>query len=152
MHVRVDELAEQFIKFRAHLEPRNFRGKHRKKRIHSHLCRPNFCFCSFFLPSKNCDERGVILDDEVNATIVRPLGPGVKLHAIIDTCHHPRPLPYLCRISRTGYWQWENHSRPSGEPKGINGGLAISISGCGDSQTSQDTTVRSAVMTCMDPI
>jgi metacaspase-1 len=43
--------------------------------------------------------------------------------------------------SRTGYWQWENHSRSSGEPKGTSGGLAISISGCGDSQTSQDTTV-----------
>ncbi|GJN31671.1 hypothetical protein PR202_gn00029 [Eleusine coracana subsp. coracana] len=88
---------------------------------------------------------GVILDDEVNATIVRPLGPGVTLHAIVDTCHSGTilDLPYLCRISRTGYWQWENHSRPSGEPKGTNGGLAISISGCSDSQTSEDTTVLS---------
>ncbi|KAL6593722.1 hypothetical protein ACP70R_048623 [Stipagrostis hirtigluma subsp. patula] len=89
------------------------------------------------------EDRGVILDDEINATIVRPLGPGVKLHAIIDTCHSGTilDLPYLCRISRTGYWQWENHSR--GEPKCTSGGLAISISGCGDSQTSQDTTALS---------
>ncbi|KAK3147053.1 hypothetical protein QOZ80_3BG0277490 [Eleusine coracana subsp. coracana] len=89
--------------------------------------------------------KGVILDDEVNATIVRPLGPGVKLHAIIDTCHSGTilDLPYLCRISRTGFWQWENHSRPSGEHKGTNGGLAISISGCSDSQTSEDTTAFS---------
>ncbi|XP_062211449.1 metacaspase-1-like [Phragmites australis] len=90
-------------------------------------------------------DRGVILDDEINAIIVRSLCWGVKLHAIVDTCHSGTilDLPYLCRISRTGYWQWENHSRPSGEPKCTNGGLAISISGCGDSQTSQDTTAFS---------
>ncbi|GJN41046.1 hypothetical protein PR202_gn00370 [Eleusine coracana subsp. coracana] len=89
--------------------------------------------------------KGVILDDEINATIVRPLGPGVTLHAIIDTCHSGTilDLPYLCRISRTGFWQWENHSRPSGKPKSTNGGLAISISGCSDSQTSEDTTAFS---------
>jgi metacaspase-1 len=48
------------------------------------------------------EERGVILDDDVNATIVRPLGRGVKLHAIIDTCHSGTilDLSYLCRISR----------------------------------------------------
>ncbi|XP_014755558.1 metacaspase-1 isoform X3 [Brachypodium distachyon] len=48
------------------------------------------------------EDRGVILDDEINETIVRPLGPGVKLHAIIDTCHSGTilDLPYLCRISR----------------------------------------------------
>ena len=45
---------------------------------------------------------GVILDDEINATIVRPLGRGVKLHAIVDTCHSGTilDLPYLCRLSR----------------------------------------------------
>ena len=45
---------------------------------------------------------GVILDDEINATIVRPLGRGVKLHAIVDTCHRGTilDLPYLCRLSR----------------------------------------------------
>jgi hypothetical protein len=88
---------------------------------------------------------GIILDDEINATIVRPLGKGVKLHAIVDTCHSGTilDLPYLCRLSRTGYWQWENQQTrlSSGETKGTSGGLAISISGCGDSQTSQDTTV-----------
>uniref|UniRef100_A0A453A395 Uncharacterized protein n=1 Tax=Aegilops tauschii subsp. strangulata TaxID=200361 RepID=A0A453A395_AEGTS len=48
------------------------------------------------------EDRGVILDDEINETIVRPLGAGVKLHAIIDTCHSGTilDLPYLCRISR----------------------------------------------------
>uniref|UniRef100_A0A804R467 Metacaspase family protein n=1 Tax=Zea mays TaxID=4577 RepID=A0A804R467_MAIZE len=45
---------------------------------------------------------GVILDDEINATIVRPLGKGVKLHAFVDTCHSGTmlDLPYLCRLSR----------------------------------------------------
>ena len=45
---------------------------------------------------------GVILDDEINATIVRPLGRGVKLHAVVDTCHSGTilDLPYLCRLSR----------------------------------------------------
>ncbi|PVH32614.1 hypothetical protein PAHAL_9G443500 [Panicum hallii] len=89
---------------------------------------------------------GVILDDEINATIVRPLGRGVKLHAIVDTCHSGTilDLPYLCRLSRTGYWQWENQqTRFSSEQKCTSGGLAISISGCGDSQTSQDTTAFS---------
>ncbi|CAD6211403.1 unnamed protein product [Miscanthus lutarioriparius] len=90
---------------------------------------------------------GVILDDEINAAIVRPLGKGVKLHAIVDTCHSGTilDLPYLCRLSRTGYWQWENQQTrlSSGETKCTSGGLAISISGCGDSQTSQDTTAFS---------
>nr|ACG47515.1 LOL3 [Zea mays] len=92
---------------------------------------------------------GVILDDEINATIVRPLGKGVKLHAIVDTCHSGTilDLPYLCLLSRTGYWQWENQQTArlsaSGETKCTSGGLAISISGCGDSQTSQDTTALS---------
>uniref|UniRef100_A0ACD5YF21 Uncharacterized protein n=1 Tax=Avena sativa TaxID=4498 RepID=A0ACD5YF21_AVESA len=92
------------------------------------------------------EDRGVILDDEINETIVRPLGQGVKLHAIVDTCHSGTilDLPYLCRISRTGYWQWENHNRqPERTQKGTNGGLAISFSGCGDSQTSADTTAFS---------
>ncbi|KAL5210748.1 hypothetical protein ABZP36_006371 [Zizania latifolia] len=92
------------------------------------------------------EERGVILDDEINETIVQPLGPGVKLHAIVDTCHSGTilDLPFLCRISRTGYWQWEHHNRRPDMTKGTSGGLAISISGCGDSQTASDTTAFTA--------
>lgn len=30
---------------------------------------------------------GMILDNDINETIVRPLKKGVKLHAIIDACH-----------------------------------------------------------------
>lgn len=30
---------------------------------------------------------GLIIDNEINETIVRPLKPGVRLHAIVDACH-----------------------------------------------------------------
>lgn len=45
---------------------------------------------------------GMIIDDEINYTIVRPLPRGVKLHAIIDACHSGTvlDLPYLCRMNR----------------------------------------------------
>lgn len=45
---------------------------------------------------------GTILDDEINATIVRPLPRGAKLHAIIDTCHSGTilDLPFVCRMDR----------------------------------------------------
>ncbi|GJN31672.1 hypothetical protein PR202_gb20097 [Eleusine coracana subsp. coracana] len=90
-------------------------------------------------------DQGAILDDEINETIVRPLGPGVKLHAIVDACHSGTilDLDYLCRISRTGYWQWENQSLPYGGLKCTSGGLAISISGCSDNKTAEDTTAFS---------
>jgi hypothetical protein len=45
---------------------------------------------------------GSILDDDINDAIVKPLTQGVKLHAIIDTCHSGTmlDLPYLCRFNR----------------------------------------------------
>lgn len=102
------------------------------------------------------EDSGVIPDDEINETIVRPLGPGVKLHALVDTDNVNSDndnvnsdtvvldLPYRCRIlSRTGQWQWENH-RPE-TSKGTNGGLAISISGCRDSQNTRTTSASPVV-------
>lgn len=48
------------------------------------------------------ETRGMIVDDEINAVIVKPLPHGVKLHAIIDACHSGTvlDLPYLCRMDR----------------------------------------------------
>ncbi|THU45532.1 hypothetical protein C4D60_Mb02t18920 [Musa balbisiana] len=48
------------------------------------------------------ESQGMIVDDEINATIVRPLPHGVKLHAIIDACHSGTvlDLPFLCRMNR----------------------------------------------------
>ncbi|KAL5564075.1 hypothetical protein UlMin_033822 [Ulmus minor] len=87
------------------------------------------------------DKEGMILDDEINATIVRPLSHGTTLHAIIDACHSGTilDLPFLCRMnSREGYYMWEDQQLPS-VYKGTSGGLAISISACDDNQTSADT-------------
>ncbi|KAL7157154.1 hypothetical protein ABFS83_02G058700 [Erythranthe nasuta] len=88
---------------------------------------------------------GTILDDEINATIVRPLPRGAKLHAIIDSCHSGTilDLPFVCRMNRNGYYTWEDHGRQSAIYKGTNGGLAVSLSACDDHQVSVDTTALS---------
>ncbi|XP_043715300.1 metacaspase-1-like isoform X2 [Telopea speciosissima] len=93
------------------------------------------------------ETQGMIVDDEINATIVRPLPSGVKLHAIIDACHSGTmlDLPFLCRMSRSGQYTWEDQSPPSGVWKGTNGGEAISFSGCDDNQTSADTSALSKI-------
>lgn len=48
------------------------------------------------------ETQGMIVDDEINASIVRPVPLGAKLHAIIDACHSGTvlDLPYLCRMNR----------------------------------------------------
>lgn len=45
---------------------------------------------------------GMIVDNQINAIMVHPLIAGVKLHAIIDSCHSGTALdlPYLCRMGR----------------------------------------------------
>ncbi|CAH9084678.1 unnamed protein product [Cuscuta epithymum] len=89
------------------------------------------------------DTEGKILDDEMNAKLVRPLTRGVTLHAIMDTCFSgtSMDLPFLCRMTRDGYVKWEDHRTPySNVYKGTSGGTAISISACDDDQNSADTT------------
>lgn len=48
------------------------------------------------------ETEGPIIDDEINATIVRLLLCGAKLHAIIDSCYSGTVLdePFVCKISR----------------------------------------------------
>ncbi|KAK4488565.1 hypothetical protein RD792_004331 [Penstemon davidsonii] len=93
------------------------------------------------------ETQGMIVDDEINASIVRPLPHGVKLHAIIDACHSGTvlDLPFLCRMNRSGQYIWEDHRPRSGVWKGTNGGEAISFSGCDDDQTSADTSALSKI-------
>ncbi|KAI3444834.1 hypothetical protein Pfo_001499 [Paulownia fortunei] len=93
------------------------------------------------------ETQGMIVDDEINASIVRPLPLGVKLHAIIDACHSGTvlDLPFLCRMNRSGQYVWEDHRPRSGVWKGSNGGEVISFSGCDDDQTSADTSALSKV-------
>jgi hypothetical protein len=82
-------------------------------------------------------QKGPILDDEINEVIVRPLVRGVRLHAIVDACHSDSvlDLPFMCRISRTGNWQWEDHRPPTGACKGTSGGQAMLISGFSDGKS-----------------
>ncbi|KAJ4727312.1 metacaspase 1 [Melia azedarach] len=93
------------------------------------------------------ETQGMIVDDEVNAMIVRPLPHGVKLHSIIDACHSGTvlDLPFLCRMNRDGQYVWEDHRPRSGVWKGTSGGEAISFSGCDDNQTSADTSALSKI-------
>ncbi|KAI7727875.1 hypothetical protein M8C21_005860 [Ambrosia artemisiifolia] len=93
------------------------------------------------------ETQGMIVDDEINATMVKPIPHGVKLHAIIDACHSGTmlDLPFLCRMDRSGRYVWEDHSPQSGIFKGTNGGEVISFSGCDDDQSSADTASLSKV-------
>ncbi|KAL8539471.1 hypothetical protein ACS0TY_001184 [Phlomoides rotata] len=93
------------------------------------------------------ETQGMIVDNEINATLVNPLPPGAKLHAIIDACHSGTMLdiPYLCRMDRSGRYAWEDHRPRTGAWKGTRGGEAISFSGCDDDQTSADTSALSKV-------
>ncbi|KAF5743629.1 metacaspase-1-like [Tripterygium wilfordii] len=93
------------------------------------------------------ETQGMIVDDEINATIVRPLPRGVRLHAIIDACHSGTvlDLPFLCRMDRHGKYVWEDHRPQSGMWKGTSGGEVISFSGCDDNQTSADTSALSMI-------
>lgn len=93
------------------------------------------------------ETQGMIVDDEINASIVRPIPHGVRLHAIIDACHSGTvlDLPFLCRMNRSGQYVWEDHRPRSGAWKGTAGGEVISFSGCDDNQTSADTAALSKI-------
>ncbi|KAJ0970751.1 hypothetical protein J5N97_018710 [Dioscorea zingiberensis] len=93
------------------------------------------------------ETKGVLVDDEINASIVRPLPRGAKLHAIIDACHSGTALdlPFLCRMDRNERYHWEDHRPRSGVWKGTNGGEAISFSACDDHQMSADTAALSKI-------
>ncbi|PRQ57107.1 putative Caspase-like domain-containing protein [Rosa chinensis] len=84
------------------------------------------------------ETQGMIVDDWINATIVRPIPDGVKLHAIIDCSHSGTilDLPWLCRMDGGGNYRWD---KASGIGKGTSGGEVICISGCVDHQTSTET-------------
>ncbi|KAJ4783911.1 Metacaspase-1 [Rhynchospora pubera] len=93
------------------------------------------------------EQEGMIVDDEINDTIVRPLPRGAKLHAIVDACHSGTvlDLPYLCRMTASGQYKWEDHRPKNGQNKGTSGGEVFCFSGCDDNQTSADTVALSKV-------
>ncbi|CAJ1963477.1 unnamed protein product [Sphenostylis stenocarpa] len=89
---------------------------------------------------------GKIIDDEINATIVRPLPHGAKLHALVDTCFSGTilDLPFMCRMNRKGHYGWQDH-RNRRTYKGTRGGLAVCISACDDDGSAADTSAFSGV-------
>ncbi|KAK6916130.1 hypothetical protein RJ641_018991 [Dillenia turbinata] len=81
---------------------------------------------------------GMIIDNDLNRKIVRPLKPGVTLHAIIDACHSGTvlDLPFVYSLEKD---RWVDNSPPSKVEKGTSGGLAICFSACTDDQLAADT-------------
>ncbi|XP_021658279.2 metacaspase-1-like [Hevea brasiliensis] len=82
---------------------------------------------------------GMILDNDINSTIVWPLPEGVTLHSIVDACHSGTILDLVYVYNREKD-KWEDNSPPNGTRKHTNGGLAISLSACEDNQMAADTT------------
>ncbi|KAG5111996.1 hypothetical protein JHK82_035265 [Glycine max] len=85
------------------------------------------------------EKQGIILDDDINAAIVRPLPYGAKLHAIIDSCNSGTVLDLAYVWSQRDTWDYQY----GGPDKDTSGGLAICISGCGDYQSSKEIPVLS---------
>ncbi|XWS39740.1 hypothetical protein CRYUN_Cryun18bG0080200 [Craigia yunnanensis] len=88
---------------------------------------------------------GLILDNDLNSLIVRPLKHGVTLHAIVDACHSGTILD-LPNVYFSLEKKWKDNSPPSGVNKRTNGGLAISISACLDNQAAADTSAFTGKM------
>lgn len=99
------------------------------------------------------ETKGMIVDDEINATLVNPLPHGVKLHAFIDACHSGTmlDLPYLCNMKRKGKYKWKDYRPKSGTWTGTSGGEVVSFSGCKDNQTATESDpskmIRTGAMT-----
>ncbi|XVE66565.1 hypothetical protein DITRI_Ditri08aG0088700 [Diplodiscus trichospermus] len=90
-------------------------------------------------------KEGMILDDDLNSLIVRPLKHGVTLHAIVDACHSGTILD-LTHVYFSREKKWKDNSLPSGVNKRTNGGLTISISACLDKQAAADTSAFTGKM------
>ncbi|XP_060676152.1 metacaspase-1 isoform X2 [Ziziphus jujuba] len=84
-------------------------------------------------------KEGMILDNDINTDIVKPLKKGVTLHAIVDSCHSGTILD-LVHVYNHHKAMWEDNSPPSGIDKGTGGGLAICISACNDDKLAADTS------------
>ncbi|XP_018820532.1 metacaspase-1-like isoform X2 [Juglans regia] len=84
-------------------------------------------------------QEGMILDNEINSTIVRPLKKGITLHAIVDACHSGTVLD-LEYIYDPHNDIWNDNKPPSKADKSTSGGLAICLSACGDDQMASDTS------------
>ncbi|MBA0576012.1 hypothetical protein Golob_024030 [Gossypium lobatum] len=82
---------------------------------------------------------GMIVDNDIYATIVKPLSEGVTLHAIVDACHSGTILD-LEHVYERDRRRWTDNRPPSGVRKKTSGGIAYSISACEDNQVAADTS------------
>ncbi|KAK8312024.1 hypothetical protein V6Z12_D01G012000 [Gossypium hirsutum] len=82
---------------------------------------------------------GMIVDNDIYATIVKPLSEGVTLHAIVDACHSGTILD-LEHVYERDKGKWIDNRPPSGVRKKTSGGIAYSISACEDNQVAADTS------------
>lgn len=62
------------------------------------------------------ERAGQLIDDELNKRLVNPLGPGVRLHALLDACHSGTglDLPYITKMEKGSgrlYWVQEARTR-----------------------------------------
>ena len=92
-------------------------------------------------------QNGQITDDELNHRLVKPLPQGVKLHAIIDSCHSGSMLnlPYIAPC-HNGVLAWRAEYRNSmiASTKGTSGGFAVQFSASADDEVAADTTSLAA--------
>ncbi|XP_073122738.1 metacaspase-1-like isoform X3 [Henckelia pumila] len=87
--------------------------------------------------------KGMILDNYINDTIVKPLISGVTLHAIVDSCHSGTILDLSHAYNiHTSKWEAGHHQSVNG--KGTTGGRAICVSACEDFQLAADTSALSS--------
>ncbi|KAM3219725.1 hypothetical protein P3S67_019496 [Capsicum chacoense] len=94
----------------------------------------------------------MISDNAINDILVKPLIPGVTLHAIVDAFHSGTilDLPWVYNENK-----WKDNRPPSGVNKGTSGGRAISFSACKDNQLAAYTSAFCAekfmtgAMTCL---
>ena len=89
---------------------------------------------------------GAIVDDEINSTLIRPLIPGVRLHAVVDACHSGTvmDLQYSFVSSNVNGERrqlWVDNLKNKRINKNTNGGTAICFSSSSDAQVSADTTM-----------
>ncbi|QDZ18747.1 type I metacaspase [Chloropicon primus] len=98
--------------------------------------------CETILPLDH-QRAGPIVDKELYVRMVAPLGPGVRLFALCDSCHSGTildlPYAFVPELNPRGGWG-QSPWRPAARVfKGTSGGDAVCISGCRDDQTSADT-------------
>lgn len=90
----------------------------------------SFCLLSAF---SDYTTAGQIVDNELNALLVRPLLPGATLHAIIDACHSGTvlDLPFHTMTDSYGRFTWKGYARAD---KASRGGVAFQFGACKDHQ------------------